>query len=84
MNEIDQAMSRSLRAGQSCHKSSDWLYGFILLIGIAFITLAPVLYVVIESFDVARLGAPYQFGLNGWRDMLESQRTLNAAFYSFI
>ena len=84
MNEIDQAMSRSLRAGQSWHKSSDWLYGFILLIGIAFITLAPVLYVVIESFDVARLGAPYQFGLNGWRDMLESQRTLNAAFYSFI
>ena len=84
MNEIDQAISSSLRAGQSWHKSSDWLYGFILLIGIAFITLAPVLYVVIESFDVARLGAPYQFGLNGWRDMLESQRTLNAAFYSFI
>ncbi|NDA46395.1 MAG: hypothetical protein EBY21_03790 [Alphaproteobacteria bacterium] len=73
-----------MSGGGSRAISLDWVYGFALLLVIAFITLAPVLYVVIESFDIAKLGAPYQFGLDGWRDMIDSQRTLNAALYSFI
>ncbi len=61
-----------------------WLSGLLLLVLIAFLTLAPVVYVVIESFDVSPLGAPFKFGLDGWRDIVGSQRTWNSIIYSFI
>jgi iron(III) transport system permease protein len=63
---------------------ADWLAGLAFLAVIATITLAPVLYVAIESFDVAPLGAPFRFGLDGWSDMFSSPRTASAIVYSFI
>ena len=84
MTDGTLSASKSMGIIRSRAIGLEWFYGFALLLLVAFITLAPVLYVVIESFDVARLGAPYQFGLDGWRDMIASQRTLNAAFYSLI
>src|SRR3954468_20530237 len=63
---------------------ADWLAGLALLLAIGFITTGPVAYVVVESFDVAPLGAPFRFGLNGWRDVFASQRTLNSIVYSFV
>jgi iron(III) transport system permease protein len=63
---------------------ADWLAGLAFLAVIATVTLAPVLYVVIESFDVAPLGAPFRFGLDGWNDLFSSPRTASAIVYSFI
>jgi iron(III) transport system permease protein len=62
----------------------EWLAGLLLLILIGLVTLAPVAYVVVESFDVSPLGAPFRFGLDGWRDIVGSQRTWNSIIYSFI
>jgi iron(III) transport system permease protein len=63
---------------------ADWLAGLAFLVVIGTITLAPVLYVVAESFDVAPLGAPFRFGLDGWSDLASSPRTASAIVYSFI
>jgi iron(III) transport system permease protein len=61
-----------------------WLAGLGFLVLIGTITLAPVLYVVVESFDVAPLGTPFRFGLDGWADLLASPRTASAIAYSFV
>lgn len=51
---------------------------------IAALTLAPVIYVIAASFDVADLGAPFHLGFAGWRDVFTSARTLTAIGYSFL
>lgn len=56
--------------------------GFVVLV--AALTLAPVLYVIASSFDVSEPGATFRFGLNGWRDIFASPRTLSAIGYSFL
>ena len=58
--------------------------GAALLIAVAFFTLSPVVYVFVESFDMAAIGAPFQFGLDGWRDVFSSPRTGRSILYSFI
>jgi iron(III) transport system permease protein len=58
--------------------------GAALLLVIGAVTLAPVFYVLISSFDVTSIGEPFQFGLKGWRDALSSPRTLEAIGYSFL
>jgi iron(III) transport system permease protein len=63
---------------------ADWLAGLALLAIVAAITLAPVVYVVVESFDVAPLGAPFRLGLDGWSDIAASPRTRSAIGYSFV
>jgi iron(III) transport system permease protein len=62
----------------------DWFAGFGLLALVAAVTLVPVIYVVVESFDVAPLGAPFRFGLDGWSDIFSSPRTWSSILYSFI
>ncbi len=64
--------------------TAPWLGGLALLVAVAFVTLAPVAYVVIESFDVSPLGTSFKFGLEGWADIFSSQRTWNSIVYSFI
>ena len=58
--------------------------GALFLLGIGLATVAPVLYVVIASFDVAEMGKAYQFGLDGWTDFFTSQRTWLSTFYTFV
>ena len=72
------------KGGGKAVARADWLAGFAFLAAVAAITLAPVLYVVAESFDVAPLGAPFRFGLDGWSDLVSSPRTASAILYSFI
>lgn len=55
---------------------------FTLVIGA--LILAPVIYVVAASFDVADLGSPFHFGFDGWQDIFRSTRTLTAIAYSFL
>jgi ABC-type Fe3+ transport system permease subunit len=62
----------------------DFWAGLALLLAIGLFTVAPVLYVLVESFDLAPIGARYRFGLDGWLDVFTSQRTLSAIWYSLI
>ncbi|MFM9972299.1 MAG: ABC transporter permease [Burkholderiales bacterium] len=55
---------------------------FALAIGI--VTLAPVFYVLVTSFDIAPEGAPYQFGLEAWREIFTNAKTWQSILYSFI
>ncbi len=84
MSDIAEQPRAALPAARAPRMNSAWLAGLLLLIAIAILTLAPVVYVVIESFDVSPLGAPFKFGLDGWRDIVGSQRTWNSIIYSFI
>lgn len=58
--------------------------GALFILGIGAVTVAPVLYVLISSFDVAPLGAAFRFGTEGWRDVFSSSRTWSAIFYTFV
>jgi len=56
----------------------------LFLVAVGAVTLGPVAYVLIESFDIAPTGAAYQFGLDGWREVFASQRTWMSMVYTFI
>src|SRR4051812_22479220 len=60
------------------------LPGAAFLVAVALVTLAPVLYVLVASFDVAPPGKPLELGLDGWREIFSSPRTWDAIAYSFI
>ena len=60
-----------------------WL-GALLLIVVGIITLTPILFVIINSFNSARPAEPWRFGFEGWREAFGSPRTLNAIGYSFL
>lgn len=58
--------------------------GALFVTGIALVTVVPVLYVIVSSFDVAPMGAAYKFGLDAWRDVFASQRTWMSIYYTFV
>ena len=56
-----------------------------MVLGVAVLTLVPVLVVVVGSFDVAGTGEPARYGLDAWRQaLLESPRTRSALLNSFL
>src|ERR1044071_12300 len=65
-------------------RSSRDLLGMLFVLGIAMVTVVPVVFVIVSSFDVAPMGAAYQFGLEGWKDVFTSQRTWLSMVYSFV
>ena len=60
------------------------MLGVAVLALVGLFTLAPVLYVLVESFDVATLGKPFTFGLDGWQEILGNAKTWDSIVYSFI
>lgn len=57
----------------------------ILVLAVGIMTVTPIAFVVIGSFNVARLGETFVFGLDGWREALfGSTRTLSAIGYTFL
>ena len=70
--------------GPSINVGWGWLPGLALAILVGFVTLGPVAYVAIQSFNVAPLGAPIVWGLDGWKDVISGQRTLSSISYSII
>ena len=59
--------------------------GLLLLAGVATLTLLPVVFVIVGSFDVSQTGNPADFSLEAWRkNLLESPRTQSALGYSFL
>jgi iron(III) transport system permease protein len=58
--------------------------GAALILVVGLMTAAPALYVLVSSFDVATVNAPYRFGTDAWRDIFASTRTWSSIVYSFI
>ena len=60
------------------------LLGALLLLLVGIVTLAPVGYVILSSFDVSPIGAPFKFGLAGWREALFNRNSWSSILYSLI
>jgi iron(III) transport system permease protein len=58
--------------------------GLLLVAVIACMTLTPVLFIFINSFNAAHPAEHWRFGLEGWLEAFNSPRTLNAIGYSFL
>jgi iron(III) transport system permease protein len=56
----------------------------LFLLGIGAATVAPVVYVLFASFDIAQFGSAYRFGLDGWEEAFTSERTWMSMVYSFV
>lgn len=59
--------------------------GFLLVLGVGLLTLTPIAFIIAGSFNVAKPGESFTFGLEGWREALGgSARTLSAIGYTFL
>jgi iron(III) transport system permease protein len=58
--------------------------GLLLVAVVGMMTLTPVLFILLNSFNVADPAEEWRFGLEGWREAFDSSRTLNAIAYSFL
>jgi iron(III) transport system permease protein len=60
------------------------LFGLLLLFGVGFVTLVPLGFLVINSFNTVQLGQGISWGLEGWRQAFGAPQTVNALLYSFL
>ncbi len=51
---------------------------------IALLTVTPILYVLISSFDVADIGTAYRFGVSGWHEIFANDKTWSSIVTSFV
>jgi iron(III) transport system permease protein len=51
---------------------------------IGLLTVTPIVYVLVSSFDVAPEGLPYRFGVGGWLEIFTNQKTWLSVVYSFV
>ena len=56
----------------------------VVLVSVALVTLVPLLFLVLNSFNEAPLGKTFAWGLNGWRQAFHAPQTLNALKFSFL
>lgn len=69
---------------QALVPSRSTLIGIAIIAAVSVMTLGPVIYLVIASFDVSEIGSPFKFGLDGWNDVFASPKTLRSIVYSFV
>ena len=53
------------------------ILGTLLILGIAAVTVTPIIFILINSLNVARPGESWRFGLEGWQEVFQSPRTLD-------
>jgi iron(III) transport system permease protein len=59
--------------------------GILLVLVVGLLTVAPIAFIVVGSFDVSKPGEPFSLGLDGWREAVGgSARTLSAIGYTFL
>jgi iron(III) transport system permease protein len=66
------------------HLDGQKLFGVALLVGIGCVTLAPVVYVLLSSFDGSGIGESFRFSLDAWQDAFSNPKTLSSIGYSFL
>jgi len=54
----------------------------IMLVGI--VTLLPLIFLILNSFNAAPLGKAFVWGLEGWKEAFSSPQTLSALKFSFL
>ncbi len=64
--------------------STDRALGILLVAVVALFTLVPVLYVLVQSFNVAADGEPFRLGLANWVETFTNVKTLDAIGYSIL
>ena len=74
------AVSRSRLSVRSVRLFS----GLMLLFGVGFVTLVPLGFLVLNSFNTSQLGQEMSWGLDGWRQAFGAPQTVSALMYSFL
>jgi iron(III) transport system permease protein len=60
------------------------LGGVTLVLVIGVVTVGPLLWVLVSSFNAADPGRPFDFSFTGWTDVVGDSRTLSSIGYSFL
>jgi iron(III) transport system permease protein len=82
---LDAALPLPTRSRRLATWTREHWLGIVLLLAVAAVTVLPIAFVVVNSFNVARPGQPWTPGLDGWRDALfGSPRTIAAIGYSAL
>jgi iron(III) transport system permease protein len=58
--------------------------GLLLLFGVGFVTLVPLGFLILNSFNTSQLGREISWGLEGWRQAFGAPQTVTALLYSFL
>jgi iron(III) transport system permease protein len=77
----------NLILGAPAGLSSPWLRrlgGIALLSAISIVTLVPLGFLVMNSFNEAPLASGFRWGLEGWRQAFNTPQTYNALKFSFL
>lgn len=82
--QLREALLAPSAAFERTRFDRETILGGALLIIIGCLTFAPVVYVLVSSFDVSGLSEPYGFGLEGWQDAFSNPKTLSSIGYSFL
>lgn len=89
--EIDDQLTNDaeleLRHGAPFVQRPSWTAKLVALCAIGAIGLvvvAPIVFMLTQSFNRAGLGKPFVFGLDAWQTMLDSERTLKSLGYTLL
>jgi iron(III) transport system permease protein len=69
---------------RSLARSRRVLGGLALCAVVALFTTAPMIWVLVHSFNANNPGEPYAFSLDGWSAVFSDPRTLSSIGYSFL
>jgi iron(III) transport system permease protein len=58
--------------------------GLTILLGVGFVTLVPLGFLILNSFNTSQLGQEISWGLEGWRQAFGTRQTIKALIYSFL
>lgn len=73
-----------LRARATSTNYRQGLWGITLVFLVGLFTVVPLGFVVLNSFNAASPGKPFQLGLAGWQEAFSEPKTLRAIGYSFL
>jgi iron(III) transport system permease protein len=58
--------------------------GFALVLIVGAVCLTPVVFIIVNSFNVADPGRPWEFSIEGWKQAFSARQTLAAIGYTLI
>jgi iron(III) transport system permease protein len=64
--------------------SADVALGIAMLLVIGLVTFVPVVFVLVDSFNIAGTGDGFRWGVDGWIEVFSSPKTLSSIGYSFL
>ncbi|GAA1698252.1 iron ABC transporter permease [Microcella alkalica] len=83
-NPAAPAVTRPPRVGRQRADKKSILLGVLVCLLVGALTVTPVIYVIIGSFNSQSLGQGFSFSLEGWSRLFASSATLESIWYSFV